>query len=168
MNIESTFATYSISLLKGEYLPRIHACVDQLTDEQIWWRPNEASNSIGNLILHLTGNVTQWIVNSIGGVPYTRDRAREFAERNVISRDELLSALDKAMDAAEEIILNLDPARFAEVKVIQGNTTSVFEAIYHVVEHFSMHTGQILLMTKMLNAKDLDFDDFPGAGMRPR
>ena len=169
MNIANEFARYSALLLSSEYVPRIQICIERLTDEQIWWRPNETSNSIGNLMLHLRGNVTQWIVHGIGDVPFQRDRDGEFSERKVIPREHLLALLKDAVQAAEDVILNLNPARYSETKMIQGNSTSVFEAIYHVVEHFSMHTGQILLMTKMITAKDLELDDFPGGdGKRPR
>ena len=161
MDTERAFLDESITLLREQFFPRIRIAVEQLTDEQVWWRPNEASNSIGNLILHLRGNVTQWIVTGVGGVSFTRDRDKEFLERSMIPRKELLSVLEEAVEKAAGVFVNLDPAKFGEPRTIQGNDTTIFHAIYHVVEHFAMHTGQILVLTKMITAKDLELYEFP-------
>jgi uncharacterized damage-inducible protein DinB len=164
----SAFIALSSTFLREEFLPRIRAAVERLTDDQVWWRPNEASNSIGNLMLHLSGNVTQWIVGGVGGQPVTRDRQREFDERTPIPRSELLAALSRAVESAVRILDELDPAVLAERRVIQGMDVTVMHAVYHVVEHFSMHTGQILMLTKMLTAEDLKLYDFPGGVARKR
>jgi len=164
----SAFIALSSTFLREEFLPRIRAAVERLTDDQVWWRPNEASNSIGNLMLHLSGNVTQWIEGGVGGQPVTRDRQREFDERTPIPRSELLAALSRAVESAVRILDELDPAALAERRVIQGMDVTVMHAVYHVVEHFSMHTGQILMLTKMLTAEDLKLYDFPGGVARKR
>jgi uncharacterized damage-inducible protein DinB len=164
----SAFIALSSTFLREEFLPRIRAAVERLTDDQVWWRPNEASNSIGNLMLHLSGNVTQWIEGGVGGQPVTRDRQREFDERTPIPRSELLAALSRAVESAVRILDELDPAVLAERRVIQGMDVTVMHAVYHVVEHFSMHTGQILMLTKMLTAEDLKLYDFPGGVARKR
>lgn len=168
MDHGSAFIALSSTFLREEFLPRIRAAVERLTDDQVWWRPNEASNSIGNLMLHLSGNVTQWIVGGVGGQPVTRDRQREFDERTPIPRSELLAALSRAVESAVRILDELDPAALAERRVIQGMDVTVMHAVYHVVEHFSMHTGQILMLTKMLTAEDLKLYDFPGGVARKR
>lgn len=168
MDHGSAFIALSSTFLREEFLPRIRAAVERLTDDQVWWRPNEASNSIGNLMLHLSGNVTQWIVGGVGGQPVTRDRQREFDERTPIPRSELLAALSRAVESAVRILDELDPAVLAERRVIQGMDVTVMHAVYHVVEHFSMHTGQILMLTKMLTAEDLKLYDFPGGVARKR
>lgn len=168
MDHGSAFIALSSTFLREEFLPRIRAAVERLTDDQVWWRPNEASNSIGNLMLHLSGNVTQWIVGGVGGQPVTRDRQREFDERTPIPRSELLAALSRAVESAVRILDVLDPAVLAERRVIQGMDVTVMHAVYHVVEHFSMHTGQILMLTKMLTAEDLKLYDFPGGVARKR
>lgn len=168
MEIGEAFVRYSAQLLGVEFFPRIRIAVEQLTDEQIWWRPNEASNSIGNLMLHLSGNVQQWIVGGVGQQPVSRDRDKEFSERSIISREQLLATLKGAIDATENVLTNLDHSSLLERRMIQGNDVTVLQAIYHVVEHFSMHTGQILMLTKMITAKDLRLYEFPDGAAKQR
>lgn len=153
------FIKQSIELLEEQYLSRIEACLDHLSDEQIWWRSNEVSNSIGNLILHLCGNARQWIVAGVGGLTDARNRDSEFAQREVISRAELLRLMRSTIDDVAGVLRNLDVATILDKRVIQGTETDVLSAIFHVTEHFSMHTGQIILLTKQLTARDLHFYD---------
>lgn len=162
------FIALSATLLREEFLPRIRIAVERLTDEQVWWRPNEASNSIGNLMLHLTGNVTQWILGGVGNRPVARDRQREFDERTMIPRDELLWKLTRAVETATTVLDHVDTSTLTERRVIQGMDVTVMYAVYHVVEHFSMHTGQILQLTKMITAEDLKLYEFPGGVARRR
>jgi uncharacterized damage-inducible protein DinB len=158
--IETAFLKESRSLLVGDYLPKIERCVGLLTDEQIWWRANSASNSIGNLLLHLSGNVRQWIVVGLGGAEDQRDRDAEFAQRDVIPRDELLTRLRDTLREADQTLGNFDDERLLDQFTIQGTETSALAAIMHVVEHFSMHTGQIILLAKMFAEVDLEFYEF--------
>lgn len=146
-------------------MPKIERCLERLTDEQIWWRPNEESNSIGNLVLHLCGNARQWIVCGVGGAVSTRDRDAEFAQRETIERDRLLSLLRTTLADVDSTLLNLvpkldDPKTLLARRTIQSSEVDVLEAIFHVTEHFSMHAGQIFLLTKLLTATDLQFYDF--------
>jgi uncharacterized damage-inducible protein DinB len=143
-----------------DYLPKIERCLELLTDEQIWWRANPQSNSIGNLLLHLSGNVRQWIVCSLGGAPDQRDRDSEFAQRSSIPRHDLLARLKQALSEADATLAKFDPDELLERRVIQGMDVTALEAIFHVVEHFSMHTGQIIMMAKMFAEVDLEFYDF--------
>ena len=145
----------------GDYLPKIEHCLEKLTDEQIWWRANEESNSIGNLILHLCGNARQWILSGIGSAPDNRIRDAEFAQREVITRDELRTLLRSTLTEVGTLLRTLDPSVILERRKIQGNDVEILEAIFHVTEHFSMHTGQIIMLTKMFTASDLRFYDFP-------
>ena len=115
----------------------------------------EASNSIGNLLLHLRGNVTQWIIAGVGGGTRERHRQQEFDERKRIPTGELLAGLRAAVEEADDIIRGLDVAALGNRRAIQDYDVTVLEAIYHVVEHFSMHTGQIILMTKARTGEDL-------------
>ncbi len=154
------FLEESRSLLVGDYLPKIERCVTLLTDEQLWWRANPASNSIGNLLLHLSGNVRQWIVVGLGGAVDTRDRDSEFAQHEVIPRDELLIRLRDTLCEADHTLDSFDHARLLDRFMIQGLEVSALGAIMHVVEHFSMHTGQIILLAKMFTEVDLGFYDF--------
>lgn len=153
----NAFILQSRRYLSAEYLPKINACVERLGDDDLWWRPNEASNSVGNLILHLAGNVRQWIVVSLGGAPDTRDRAAEFAARAGATGAELLSNLEAVLHQADRTLEQLDRTRLEERLTIQGHEVTVLEAVYHVVEHFAMHTGQIAYITKLRTGEDLGF-----------
>ena len=145
--------------LVKDFLPKIERCLEGLTDEQIWWRPNEQSNSIGNLLLHLSGNARQWIVCGVGGAADSRERDAEFAQRSVIARGDLHSLLTRALAEVDATLAQFDPNQLLERRTIQGSDVTVLEAILHVVEHFSMHVGQILYITKLLTAHDLHFYD---------
>ena len=157
--IGAAFIAQSRYYLAKDYLPKIERSLALLNEEQIWWRSNPQSNSVGNLLLHLSGNVRQWIVVGLGGATDTRDRDAEFAQRNAIPRDELIGRLKQTLHEADETLAALDPARLLEKVRIQGLEVSVLEAILHVVEHFSMHAGQIVYITKLLTAHDLHFYD---------
>ena len=154
------FVTCARQFLVDEYQPKIERCLERLTDEQIWWRPNEESNSIGNLVLHLCGNARQWIVSGVGGEAGKRDRDAEFAQRAVIGREELLNSLRETLADVSRVLERLDSDALLQSRTIQGSAVDVLEAIFHVVEHFSMHAGQIFLLTKLLTATDLRFYDF--------
>lgn len=156
------FLKESRSLLTADYLPKIERCVTLLTDDQIWWRANPASNSIGNLLLHLSGNVRQWIVVGLGGAVDARDRDAEFAQRDVIPRDELLARLRETLSEADRTLADFDDERLLDQFSIQGLEVTALGAIIHVVEHFAMHTGQIILLAKMFTEAGLDFYDFKG------
>jgi uncharacterized damage-inducible protein DinB len=147
-------------LLVEEYLPKIERCLEKLTDEQVWWRPNPESNSIGNLLLHISGNARQWIVCGLGGANDERQRQTEFDEREGISREELLGKLRKTVSEIDDVLADFDPSRLLDDYQIQGTTSTALAAIFHVTEHFSMHTGQIILLTKMLANVDLGFYNF--------
>jgi uncharacterized damage-inducible protein DinB len=159
-NTSSVFITKALEFLRDEYLPKIERCLEHLSDEQIWWRPNEDSNSIGNLLLHLCGNARQWIVCGLGGEEDFRQRQSEFDERRVISRAELLTRTKSTLKRVDATLSRFDDTRLLESFQIQGTTVTALEAIFHVTEHFSMHTGQIILLTKMISATDLGFYDF--------
>jgi uncharacterized damage-inducible protein DinB len=154
------FISCAREFLVEEYLPKIERCLERLSDEQIWWRPNEESNSIGNLVLHLCGNARQWIVAGVGRATDGRDRDSEFAQREAIERGELLALLRTTLTDVDAVLKNLPSETLLERRVIQGSDVDVMEAVFHVTEHFSMHAGQIFLLTKLLTASDLRFYDF--------
>ena len=145
--------------LSQDFLPKIERCLELLKDEQIWWRANPQSNSIGNLILHLSGNVRQWIVSGLGGAADSRDRHAEFAQRDVISREKLIIKLKQTLGDADAALAKFDVDKLLDRQSIQGCDVSALEAILHVVEHFSMHVGQIIYITKLLSASDLRLYD---------
>jgi len=162
------FLAQAERVLKIIYLPRIARCLLQLSQEEIWWRPNPASNSVGNLVLHLNGNVRQWIIAGLGGAPDTRQRDLEFQERGPISRRALLARLRRTIGEACRVLARLSARDLAHIYSIQGFQESGLEAVYHVTEHFSHHAGQIILATKLLRGKSLDFTDLPGEKKRRR
>jgi uncharacterized protein DUF1572 len=151
------FLEFSRDKLIGQYWPRMRTCVGSLTDEQIWWRPNDASNSIGNLLLHLNGNVRQWLVASFNGAEDRRNRPAEFAARGGIPRAELLAQLGATLQEAEHVLSKVTEDELRRPYEIQGYKTTGLAAIYQVVEHFGLHYGQIAYATKLLRGEDLGF-----------
>ena len=137
--------------------PRLRACVESLTEDQVWWRPNENSNSVGNLILHLDGNIRQWLIASFNGLEDTRDRPAEFAERRSIAPAVLLERLGATMQGAAAVLSRLTEADLQRTLHIQGYTVTGLQAVYQVVEHFGLHYGQIAYATKLMCGRDLGF-----------
>jgi uncharacterized damage-inducible protein DinB len=138
-----------------------------LPEDAIWWRANDKSNSVGNLLLHLTGNVGQWIVSGVGGAPDRRNRAGEFAAHDGATAAELLDVLDQALDDVDAVLAKLTPDDLASRRTIQGRELTVLEAVYHVVEHFALHSGQIILVSKMHAPGAVRFYDDAGGLARP-
>ncbi|MDX6613129.1 MAG: hypothetical protein QOD75_2315 [Blastocatellia bacterium] len=160
--VGAAFIAKARDLLVNDYLPKIERCCERLTDQQIWQRPNAESNSIGNLVLHLSGNLRQWIVCGVGDSSDARNRSEEFAERRLIPRDELLERIRETVREADSALAQMDLNVLVEQRVIQSCEVKVLDAIFHAVEHFSMHTGQIILLTKMVTGSDLKFYEFSG------
>jgi uncharacterized damage-inducible protein DinB len=159
--ISRAFIEKSRSLLRSDYVPKIERCLDRLSEDDIWWRPNEVSNSIGNLILHLCGNVTMWIIGGVGQRPSERQRQMEFDERRMIASAELRGRLKTTVQQADEVIGAVGAGALLSRRQIQGYDVTVLEAIYHVVEHFGMHTGQIILLSKARIGQDLKLWESP-------
>lgn len=136
---------------------RIRDCLAKLSTDEIWARGHENENAIGNLVLHLNGNVRQWILSGVGGAPDTRTRDAEFAARGGVEIAELRERLESTVREAVAVIGKMTPQRMTEHVTIQKYEVTVLEAIYHVVEHFAQHTGQIIFVTKMLTGEDLGF-----------
>jgi len=154
MSNEAEFLKYSCEKLT-ELLGRIETCVAKLTPEQVWMRGAENENAVGNLMLHLSGNVRQWIICGVGGAEDHRDRNSEFEAR---SGNDALERLRTTVLEAVAILASLPHSVLQEKRHIQRHwDLTVLEAIYHVVEHFSMHTGQIIFATKLLTGADLGF-----------
>ncbi|MBS1787592.1 MAG: DUF1572 family protein [Acidobacteria bacterium] len=152
--------------LTEDYAVKISAACSELADEQLWWRSNEASNSIGNLILHLFGNVRQWMIAGVGGEIDARDRNSEFAERRRIGKQELLALLTVTLSEVDAVLSNLEAeivanhdAPLQRLIVPQGFAQTVLDSIFHVVEHFSYHTGQIVFIAKLLAGERIRFYD---------
>ena len=159
-NFPRAFIDQARSYLQTDYLPKIEQCLGKLTDEQIWWRANAPSNSIGNLLLHLCGNARQWIVSGLADGADHRVRQTEFDQRDVIPRTELLELLKGTLNDVDGVLAAFDETKLLDHYTIQDCHVTALEAIFHVTEHFSMHTGQIIMLTKMLTEEDLAFYDF--------
>ncbi|MBV6439689.1 MAG: DUF1572 domain-containing protein [Haliscomenobacteraceae bacterium CHB4] len=149
--------TAQIILRMEENTPRIEKCLAELSEEEVWQHPNPASNSVGNLILHLCGNITQYAISSLGNRPDARDRDAEFAAEGGFSKAELMEKLDWTVREAVETIRRADREELLRVRAVQGFDMSGIGIIVHVCEHYSYHTGQIAFWTKLLKSKDLGF-----------
>jgi uncharacterized damage-inducible protein DinB len=153
---EAVFLKFSADKLEQLH-GRIQDCLGRLTPEQIWARTSDNENAIGNLVLHLSGNVRQWIGSGVAGLPDHRERDAEFAARGGQSAEELAELIKGRVAEAASIIREVPPGRLTERILPQGYNVTVLEAIAHVVEHFAQHTGQIILLTKMLTGRDLAY-----------
>ena len=162
------FVDESRRRLRDEYLPKIERALRELGPEDLWWRPNSSSNSIGNLLLHLEGNVRQWILHGVGRQRGARDRDAEFAAHGGRSRRALLQRLQRTLAAADVVLARLGPDELRGARHIQVYDVTVLQAVYHVVEHFSGHTGQILWIVKMRRGRDLGFYADLEAGRRAK
>lgn len=134
---------------------QIRAAVAPLSDEQFWWRPNEESNSIGNLLLHLTGSLNLYLNRNIGGIDYERDRAAEFADRGSLSRTEVLSLFEEMVARAEKTFDGLTAARLEEPSPEPKMHSIILEDLLNVLAHLSTHTGQIVWIAKSFDGRAL-------------
>jgi hypothetical protein len=166
MTVESEFLNFSANKLL-QLMRRIETCVGKLTPEQVWLRNSERENAVGNLLLHLNGNLKQWILHGVAGQPDLRDRDAEFSARGALEPETLIRQLRGTVQEVVALIHNLPPERLVEPFQAQGYETTVLGAIYHVVEHFSGHAFQIFLLTKLFTGEDLGFYAHLG-GRQPR
>src|SRR2546423_1097991 len=153
------FIAESRSFLSSDYMPKIERCLEALTDEDVWWRADEGSNSIGNLLLHLEGSTRGWILNVAGGSDSPRERQQGFDERERIPRAGLIARLRRTLAEADEVLARLDPGILLERRKSQWEEVTVLWAVYHAVEHFAMHTGQIIMLAKMRAGAELKLSD---------
>ena len=135
---------------------QIRECLDQLNDEQIWSRPNEQSNSVGNLVLHLTGSLNHYLNHLLGTLDFHRDRAREFAERQRIPKDELRKRFDDMVRNAEATFAAIPPGRMMEPSTAPEMNRYVVEDLLNIAVHVSTHTGQILWIAKSFRGGAID------------
>ncbi|MGE5235031.1 MAG: DUF1572 family protein [Acidobacteriota bacterium] len=145
----------------GEYWRKIASCVALLSEDEVWWRANPACNSVGNLLLHLTGNLSQWLLAGLGGASYERHRAAEFAADRSRRRDDLLAGLGEVVERAQGVAERTAAADLVRRLTIQGMERDGFGVIFHAVEHMGYHTGQIVHITKELAAGRAEIDFYP-------
>jgi len=156
-DVSALFIEHSRKMLMDQYWPRLRECVQSLSEEQVWWRPNAACNSVGNLVLHLNGNVRQWLVSSFNGGEDRRERPTEFSRQEGILASALVATLGATLEEAVQVLARLTKAELGKRYEIQGYHVSGLEAVYQVVEHFGLHYGQVLYITKALSAVDLGY-----------
>jgi uncharacterized damage-inducible protein DinB len=159
--ITNAFLMEARESIAAYHMPRLIKCLKLLSEKDIWWRPNAASNSVGNLVLHLSGNVRQWIISGLGEEQDKRDRDREFAERGPISRRALIALIRGTVAEASSVLDRLSEDSLLRMHDIQGYRVSGMYAVFQVVHHFAYHTGQIIFVTKWKLGKDLRFTRLP-------
>jgi len=138
-------------------LKRIEHCLKQLNDDQVWWRPDESQNSIGNLILHLCGNLRQWIVSGLGGAKDERNRPQEFSERGPVSKRELLASLKAVVRDSADALSKMTPEEWLRVRRIQGVDSTGLAAAFRAIPHFRGHTQEIIFRTRCLLGQKYEF-----------
>lgn len=157
--VEQAFLVFSTSKLRM-LMGQIETCVGKLEESQVWGRTGDNANSAGNLCLHLEGNVRQFIIHSIAGQPDVRVRDAEFGARGGLTKQELLAKLSACVEEACTALEKLAPERLLETVAPMGRTMLTLDAIYQVVQHFALHTGQIIFLTKALTGEDLNLPRF--------
>jgi uncharacterized damage-inducible protein DinB len=154
MTVESLVTSTSAATLR-QLTERIVVCLGKLTADRIWARGTENENAVGNLVLHLAGNVRQWIVSGLGGAPDVRERDREFATAGGVAPEALISLLTSTIAEAAAIVENLSTEQLLRTYQIQNRSATGVEAVLKVTEHFAQHAGQIIYATKNLTGQDL-------------
>lgn len=156
MNFFTTFIQESIEYIHLN-LPRIHKCLTEISEEELWQRPNEHSNSIGNILVHLCGNITQYIHSSLGGEPDIRERDLEFSRTGGLSREEVYQKIAVVTEKAVDVLKNISEEELLKIRKVQGFEMSGVAIVVHVTEHYSYHVGQITFYTKLLKNKDMGY-----------
>ena len=148
MQPANNLSTVALEAIRGRItriLPsQIRACVEELSEEQLWWRPNEQSNSVGNLVLHLSGSMRHYLSRGIGGLEYQRDRPAEFAERGPVSKEQLLATFDETIGQASQTLQSFETSRFLDATDEQNYVPTVFDALFNIAIHLATHAGQIV------------------------
>ena len=149
------------ALFLEEYVGMIRLAVERLDEDQVWWRPVAGANSVGNLLLHLHGNLSLWILATLGGRSFERRRAEEFTADHTHDRDELLALLSATVAECHRALEDLGDAGLESEIEVQGYPTDVRGVVFHAVEHMSYHTGQILWAVKALTLADHPLELYP-------
>jgi hypothetical protein len=153
--IAALFLDYSCRKLEN-MTDNLRVCLEKLSNTQIWERHGAHENSVGNLVLHLCGNMRQWVIAGVGGAPDVRRRDEEFSTEGGMDGEELMGRFSVTVDEMLKIIAAVPASRLVEIVHPQGRTVSVLDAIYQVVGHVQQHVGQIILLTKQMTGTDLD------------
>lgn len=164
-NFYSEFNEQSIDRM-DQNTRKIESCMNELDETDIWFYANRHVNSVGNLILHLSGNIRQYIISSLGEEPDIRERDLEFSTRGGYTKTELFSKLRDTVEKAKDVIANLSEENLLRKRSVQGFIYSGIGNIVHVTEHYSYHTGQIILLTKLFKNMDMGF--YSGVNLNKR
>ena len=158
MEENPTLGHYALEALRVRltkvFPAQIRSCVEKLSDEQLWWRANEQSNSVGNLVLHVSGGVMHYLCHLVGGFDYARDREKEFATKSV-SKEELLAVFDEMVDKTEQTFAKLEVASLMEPSSVPRFYSTVYEDLLGIAIHVAAHAGQIVYATKLLEEGSL-------------
>jgi hypothetical protein len=138
-------------------LTRIKHCLNQLTDEQIWRRAAPSMNSVGNVILHLCGNVRQWLFCGLGSAVDQRNRPAEFSDRGPIGKAELIRRLETAVEEARSVLINQTAEGLLKSRRIQAQDVTGLVALFNSVPHFRGHTQELVYMTRLLLGESYQF-----------
>lgn len=155
--IESILKTIQkdfLKYMKAESLSRVEKCFSFLSEEDVWLRPNKSSNSMANIVIHLNGNIRQYIISGLGNTKDTRNRTMEFSIREGFSKAELLHVFEATIEEACKVVMDLKSEQLIKTYEIQGFDMTGISVLLHVIEHCSYHVGQITYFTKMI--KDID------------
>ena len=144
-----------------QYLDKIRHCVSLLSEDEVWWRPAPGTNSVANLLLHLRGNLSLWILNALGGEANPRHRSAEFAADHSATKAEALAGLEEVIERCQGVLARLADAALDEARTVQGYATDGRGALFHAVEHMSYHTGQIVWITKQATAGRAEIEFYP-------
>lgn len=147
--------------LLGSYLDRIRASTRRLDAGQLWWRPHDGANSVANLLLHLEGNLSQWVLEGLGGEAFERHRDAEFSAREGSDGEALVERLAAVVERCARVVDGLDDAALGRLSRIQGYEVTGLAALYHAVEHAAYHTGQIVALAKQLLGPGSGIDFYP-------
>jgi uncharacterized damage-inducible protein DinB len=155
-DLDATVLHVSRLRLIIDYPGQIDACLNILTDDELWWRPNEPSNAVANLVLHLSGSNRYYFENVIAGRDVPRDRAAEFAARHNYSRSAIVETWTNARRITEDVLNTMQPSQLMQTTDRSGKMTTYAQILLHVTHHNAAHMGQIVWMTKMLHPTDVD------------
>jgi hypothetical protein len=149
-SVLADYALESLQVRVTKVLPaQIRSCVEKLNEDQLWWRPNEQTNSVGNLVLHVSGAVMHFLCRGVGGFEYERDRPTEFATKSM-AKEELLTIFDDTIKKATQTFIDLDATRLTEPSTEPTYYSTIYEDLFGIAIHVAVHTGQIVYVTKMI------------------
>jgi len=155
-DLDSTLLHVTRLRLLQDYPTQINACLDVLSDEDVWWRPDEQANAVANLVMHLSGSNRYYLEQVIGGRDVGRDRAAEFAARGGYSKAQLRDMWNQATRATEGVLDTLQPSQLMHTTDRSGKVTTYAQLLLHVTHHNAVHMGQIVWITKMLRPGAID------------